>query len=1085
MKNLATRLVFLLMSLLCINQSVFAQGITTSSIQGTVTDQQKLALPGATVIAVHEPSGTRYGTVTNESGIYKIPNVRSGGPYSITFSYIGYQGQKIEDINLALGQTFNLNLSLKSGTDLGEVVIESTRDNIFDSRRTGASTNIGEETINKLPTISRSIQDFARLTPQANTRGAGISFGGTNNRFNQFSIDGTVNNDVFGLAASGTNGGQTGTQPISLDAIQEITVQLAPYDVRMGGFTGAGINAITRSGTNKVEGSVYHFLNNQNLVGRSIFEDEEGNRPRLDDYFERQTGFRVGAPIIKDKLFIFINGEVVANEQPKINGIGAGSNITQDEIDRVLAVVNRVAPNANVGDANAFNEERTTQKLFVRLDWNINEKNTFSIRHNYINAEELSIFRNPNTFVLSGGAQLFPSTTNTTVAELNTRFSNAASNELRVGYTSVRDNRTFVGDPFPFVRVDLGGPRNIQLGSEQFSTANRLDQDVITLTNNFSYLKGKHLFTVGTHNEFFAIENLFIRQRFGSYRYGSLAAWESVGTPNEQLPLSYDYSFSNVPGEPDWAPRFNALQLGFYIQDEYQVNQNLRVTAGIRADIPLLLDSPSVNPVFNELGVAQERGVATDVVPTGNIMWSPRIGANWDVYGDQSLQLRGGAGIFSGRLPFVWLSNQFSNTGNEISRVQAQGAQFPDGFIFQPDPLNQPDNVALNRPANTSEINVTDPNFRMPQVFRANLGADYKLPYGIILTFDGIFTQNINNIAYENLNVRGLVEADQAFAFTNIDNRPRFNSNFANTAFQDVILLTNTNQGHTVNLTMQATKQFDNGLFAMAAYTFTSARDLFPGTSSQAISNWRNGQAMATNPNDPGLGISTFEVPHRVIGALTYRKEYLKNFATSIGVFYNGQSGVNFSNTYNGDLNGDRIFGNDLIFLPENRDQIVLLDRWAGGSIVETADQQWERLQAFIDNNPELADMRGRTMRRNQLRTPFEHRFDVRIAQEVIKSNWGRLEFTFDIFNFGNMLNRDWGRSFNVANAQFIDVATGPAAQRTVNGEAFTGDANVAAFRLPGVNPNAITNVDGDGVFQVANDFFSRWRGQVGVRFTF
>jgi hypothetical protein len=1092
MKNFFTKFSIFLLGFVGITNTINAQGITTANIQVVVTDEQKASLPGATVTAIHEPSGTRYGSVANEDGIVKLAGLRSGGPYTVNVSYVGFQPQKFENINLSLGQTYDLRVRLKSGTDLQEFVVEAEIDNIFDSRRTGASTNISEETINKLPTISRSIQDFARLTPQASTRGSGISFAGTNNRYNQFAIDGTVNNDVFGLAASGTNGGQTGTQPISLDAIQEITVQLAPYDVRMGGFTGAGINAITRSGTNKVEGSVYHFLNNQNFVGRSIFEDAEGNRARIDDYFERQSGFRVGAPIIKDKLFLFVNGEITKREQPKLFGIGEGSNITQEEIDRVVSVVNRIAPNANIGNSNPFNEEQETQKLFVRLDWNINEKNTFSLRHNYVNSEELSIFRNPNTFVLSGGAQFFPSTTNTTVAELNSRINNTTSNELRLGYTRVRDDRSFVGDPFPFVRVDLGGPRNIQLGSEQFSTANRLDQDIFTITNNLSILKGKHLITVGTHNEFVGVSNLFIRQRFGSYRYGNLAAWESVGTPNEQLPISYDYSFSVVPGEPDWAASFGAAQLGLYAQDEFQVNENFRVTGGLRFDLPLIFDSPTANNVFNNNPIAQDRNLATDKIATGNLLISPRLGFNYDVFGDRKLQLRGGTGLFSGRIPFVWLSNQFSNTGIQIARMQAQNNQntndFPDDFTFNPDPFSQPNAEDLGLETFTSEINVTDPNFKMPQVFRTNFGVDYRLDNGVVLTFDGIFTQNVNNIAYENLNVRGLVDDGVNSTFSNIDGRTRFNSSRPTGDFTDIILLTNTNKGYSVNLTGQVSKDFDFGLSAMAAYTYSYVEDVFPGTSSQAISNWRNGQPTTGNPNDPGLGLSQFMVPHRVISAITYSKEYAKNFRTSIGIFYNGQSGLAFSTTYNGDLNNDRIFGNDLIYIPTDRNDIVLYDTYRrSGSewvLVETADQQWDRLNSFIENNSFLRDNRGTTPGRNRGRTPFEHRIDVRLAQEIKRVEWGRIEITFDVFNFTNMLNKEWGRSFNVANTQYIDVArfqnNTPAGNepRTINGNAVPTSNTVAAFKVP-------TSINENTSFHVANDFFSRWRAQIGVRFTF
>jgi len=1076
--------VFIMLSMVWSVEAAFAQGVTTSGLSGRVADDAGETLPGANVVAVHTPSGTRYGTTTNIEGRFSIPNMRVGGPYTITVSYIGFESFVREDVNLSLGQTQNINITLRDDSaELEEVVVLARRDQVFDGNRTGASTNIDAERINRLPSIERGIQDFARLTPQANTRGAGISFAGTNNRFNQFAIDGTVNNDVFGLAADGTNGGQTGTQPISLDAIEEINVELAPFDVRMGGFTGGGINAVTRSGTNSFTGSAYYFLNNQALTGTGVLADTEG--VRVPDYTESQYGFRVGGPIIRDKLFFFVNGEMTDRVQPQLFGIGEGSNITIDEINQVASVINRVAPGADIGDANPFNQLRETQKLFVRLDWNISDNHTFSIRHNYIHAEETSIFRNPNVFVLSGGAQFFPSTTNTTVAELNSRFGNTMANELRVGYTRVRDDRGFMGAPFPYVQVDLTGGRSVQLGSEQFGTANQLDQDVFTITNNFSIFKGRHTFTVGTHNEFYSIFNLFIRQAFGSYRYASLDDWLTVGTPGEVPPLTYDLSFSNVPGEPNWGAEFRAAQVGFYAQDEYQATDNLKLTFGVRLDMPIFMDNPSANPEFNNAPIARRFDVATDRMPTANPLWSPRVGFNWDVTGDAQLQLRGGIGVFSGRLPFVWLSNQFSNTGIEIARLQAQRQRgdFPPNFTFNPDPANQPNAADLGLPTFTSEINVTDPRFRYPQVLRLNLGSDYRFANGLIFTFDGIFTQNINNILYQNLNIAGLEDNEFTF-FQGADNRMRFDGARINPNFTDIVYLTNTNEGYTYNLTGQLTKQFDNGLMANLGYTFGRAFDINPGNSSQAISNWRNVPTFG-NPNRPELSFSQFMVPHRIVGALNYRIQYANNFATSIGVFYNGQSGIPISFTYQGDMNRDGVFGNDLMYVPASRGEIVLYDRYSlsGGQwvLTQTADQQYRQIEEFIGNNRYLNNRRGQYAERNAGRTPFEHRFDVRIAQEILMRNAGRFEITLDVLNAGNLINNEWGRSYAIQNAQFITVAnfgSSPVAgaePRTINGAPVPLDPNVPAFKA---------DVRGEDAW-LPNDFFSRWRAQIGLRYTF
>ncbi len=1058
--------------------------VTTSSLLGKVVDSTGETLIGATVIATHTPSGTEYGATTNLNGVYQIINMRIGGPYTVSVSYIGYSATQQENVFLQLGSASEVNFELREeGIEMSEVVVIGQKDLQFSSRRTGANTNVSESTINALPTISRSINDFARLTPQASTRGNGISFAGTNNRYNQFSIDGTVNNDVFGLAASGTNGGQTGTQPISLDAISQISVELAPYDVKMGGFTGGGINAVTRSGTNKTEGSAYYFVNNQNLTGRSPFEDSDGNRAKLDNYKDEQYGFRLGGPLVKNKLFYFVNAELTARTQPKINGLGQGSNITAEEVNQVLEVVNRVAPGADVGNTDPFEETNNTTKIFGRIDWNISSKHTFSIRHNYVSSENLSVFRNPNTYVLQSGAILFPSTTNTTVAELNSKFSNTVSNELRVGFTSVRDNRTFNGTPFPYVRVDLSGGRNIQLGSEQFSTANQLDQDIFTITDNVTLFKGNHTLTFGTHNEFYSIFNLFIRQNFGSYRY-SLNDWLTVGTANETLPVSYDYSYSLVPNEPQWGAEFNAAQLGLYLQDEYRVNDKLKLTAGLRLDVPIFSTIPTANPAFNNTEIATNNDVKTDNVASGNLMWSPRVGFNFDPTGDRKLQFRGGTGIFTGRIPFVWLSNQYSNTGIQIARVQGQSSrgELPEDFTFETNPNGQYTSEDLGKPANTSEINVIDPNFRFAQVWRTSLGIDYRFNNGIVATFDGIYTKNINNILYQNLNVAGLNDGT-AVPSAGVDDRPRFGGSFIESSFTDVIYLTNTNEGSSYNLTGQLSKQFGSGLFTSIGYTYGYAKDINAGTSSQAISNWR-GVPHAGNPNNPELSFSNFMVPHRLIATLMYSHNWTPEIKTSIGLFYNGQSGVPISFTYDGDANRDRVFGNDLLFVPASRDQVTIYDNhtFQNGAwvVTQTADQQWESLNEFIENDPYLSTRRGQYAERNGARTPFENRFDLRIAQEVGVKGAGRIEVTFDVFNFGNLLNPEWGRSYNPSNTQILTVAqfgrsSGINEPRTINGTEVATPSDRAVYK---------GNVRGTEAW-VENDFFSRWRGQLGVRYTF
>ncbi|MDX5418833.1 MAG: hypothetical protein LPK09_06430, partial [Hymenobacteraceae bacterium] len=482
---------------------------------------------------------------------------------------------------LALGQNFRLDITLsESATALGEVEVTATQDKIINSDRTGAATNISNEQIQSLPTISRSLNDFTRITPQASTSGPGISFAGQNNRFNNFSIDGTDNNDVFGLSSSGTNGGQTGVQPISLDAIEAIQVVIAPFDVRQSGFTGGGVNAITRSGSNRFTGSAYYFWNNEKLVGKS--PDEE--RTRLPDFTDYQTGLRVGGPILKDKLFFFVNGELTKRVAPLLFEPGSpSSNITLDEANRVFAAANRLG--YDPGSFTDIEDETTSEKIFARLDWNVTDNHQVTLRHSYVHAENIDNSRTPNALRFANNAEFFPSTTNSSVLQVRSQFGSSYANEAIIGYTRVRDDRSIIGDPFPSVTLRLSGGRTISFGSEPFSGQNQLDQDVFTITNNFNIFLGKHTFTLGTHNEFYKTFNLFIRQEFGAYEYNSIEEFEAVGTPDEQAPSAFFRNYSRT-GVREQGAEFSAFQLGFYAQDEYAARNNLKFTFGLRLDIP-------------------------------------------------------------------------------------------------------------------------------------------------------------------------------------------------------------------------------------------------------------------------------------------------------------------------------------------------------------------------------------------------------------------------------------------------------------------------------------------------------------------
>ncbi|MCP2043495.1 hypothetical protein L1278_001532 [Pontibacter sp. HSC-36F09] len=1056
MRTIYTKLLISLLLLLS-SHLVWAQGTTTAAMNGVVQDQNGSPLPGATVIAVHNPTNTQYVAATNAEGRYNIQNMRVGGPYTVRTSYVGYQEQRFDNINLALGQNFRLDLTIsESTTTLGEVQITATQDKVINSDRTGAATNVSTEQLESLPTISRSLNDFTRITPQATTSGSGISFAGQNNRFNNFSIDGTVNNDVFGLSASGTNGGQTGVQPISLDAIEAIQVVIAPFDVRQSGFTGGGINAITRSGSNKFTGSAYYFGNNERLVGKS----PDDARTRLPDFTDYQTGLRIGGPIIKDKLFFFVNGEKTKRVAPLLFEPGTtGSNITVDEATRVLNVANRLG--YDPGSFRGIDDETRSDKIFARLDWNITDNHQLTLRHSYVYGENIDNSRTPNALRFSNNAEYFPSTTNSSVLQLRSQFGGQYANEALIGFTAVRDDRDIIGNPFPSVQVRLAGGRTISLGSEPFSAQNQLDQDVLTITDNFNLFLGKHTITLGTHNEFYKTYNLFIRQEFGAYTYNSLEAFEAIGTPAETAPGEFFRNYSRTDNRQQGA-EFSAFQLGFYAQDEYAVLNNLKLTAGIRLDIPTFNDEPAANEEFNEAFAS--RGLATDKTPGAQFMLSPRVGVNWDVMDDGNTQVRGGAGIFTGRAPFVWIANQYTNTGQMLGSLSLTSGPILEQIRFNPDPTTQPTATTVGLSDRTAEINITDPDFKFPQLFRVNAAIDQRLPFDLVATLEGIYSKNLNNIYYQNLNL------EQTGTLTGADNRPVFGRIQGNN-FQDIIYLTNTSRGYGYSLTAQLQKTYmENGLSGSLAYTYSRAKDVNPGNSSQARSNWINVNQVE-GLNSVREAFADNDVRSRVVAGLTYNLNYLGFAGTTISAFYNGQSGVPLSYIYNGDVNSDAGRTNDLIYIPGSASEINLVPFTERDGTVVSAEQQWQALDAFISGNDYLSDRRGQYAERNEDRLPWTNQIDLRLMQDFYigqNENNHRLQLTLDVFNFTNLLNKDWGRQYTATFNAF----------QAIDFVGYEPGTTTPRFNYTG---RGLT--DGDPFF--VNDFSSRWRAQFGIRYIF
>ncbi|WP_027000965.1 TonB-dependent receptor [Eisenibacter elegans] len=1011
-----------------------AQGVTTSTITGYITDNNGEALPGATVIAIHEPSGTRYGTVTQADGRFLIPNARVGGPYSVTASYVGYTSQSAQGITLSLGNAANVDIKLADeNTQLSAVEIVGSRNDLFNPDRTGASTNLDERTINSMPTISRSINDFTRLTPQSN----GTSFAGRDNRFNNYTIDGNIYNNNFGLGSDQFAGGN----PVSLDAIEEIQVNLAPYDVRNGGFTGANVNAITRSGTNEFKGSVYYYTRNQTFQGKKIGDNELVAQ----DFGQNIIGGRIGGPIIKNKLFFFLSAESDRETRPGQQnralrpGLDPNApNVTRvraEDLDFIRSELQRLY-GYDTGPYEGYDFGNNQLRLNARIDWNISDKHKLAVRFNrYSSSNDVFINGSSTSNVLPGGLgnrnsiqsmhfrnsnYTLDQATTSIVAELNSVLSNRVSNSLNIGYTIYRQERGIPGgQDFPFIEVVEGTQYYTALGNELFSVANILGNNTLNITNNTTVFLNKHTVTAGFNVEYMTFENAFNRFFNSVYRYGSYNDFvEAVirQNPNVQ-PIGFiqGFAFGSDPNRP--AVDETAFgQVGLYIQDEFQVNRNLRITAGLRVDgqfYPRQLDeNPAIRDNFTFRDPRNGAPIIADVskLPSIYPLWSPRIGFNWDVLGDNTLKVRGGTGIFTGRIPFVWISNQVNNNG--VLRG-FQAITTPAGFAANPRPFNP--NVGAYRPANptpsapSGDLAITAEDFRFPQVWRSNLAVDYQLPWGIVATLEGIYTKDINNTLPLNVN-------QPAFdgRFEGADNRPFATQSRINAPFTQAIFLTNTNEGYYAAGTIQLQKTFDKGFYASLAYTRSVSKDqgISGAGGSTAGSLWTNN--VQFDRNNPELSWTGVDQPNRVVGLVSYSKEYLKFGKTTISLFYDGGEQGRFSYLIGNNMAGDN--GNRLIYVPNNPSEIIFRNITQGTGanqvVLFTAQQQSDAFFAYINQDPYLSSRRGQYAERNGALLPWLHRFDFRIVQDLFVNAGGKrntIQFSLDILNVGNMLNSEWG----------------------------------------------------------------------------
>ena len=1026
---------------------------TTSTIVGVVTNAKGESLPGAAVVAIHTPSGSTFGSVTNIDGRFTVPNCRVGGPYEIKISFVGYETQKVENVFLKLGEKFAQNASLKeSSSTLQEFVVKAGINDPINNKRTGASTNIGNEQLQSLPTIGRNAADFTRLTP-ASTEGG--SFAGRSAQYNNFSLDGTIFNNPFGLDAA-TPGGQTDAAPVSLDAIEQIQVSIAPYDITQSGFTGASVNAVTKSGTNEVKATVFSFFRNQDMVGQKV-----GSTSLVKaDLSQSQFGFAVGLPIIKNKLFLFANAEISRRTDLGTTFVASRPGLTGANVSRVTAADLDAVSKAlkdnfgyETGAYEGYLHNTNNTKAIVKLDWNINQDHKFSLTYNTLDASKdkpanpAAIGRrgpDATTLQFRNSGYKINNKIQSVIGELRSSFGNKMSNKLQAGISAFRDTRDPFSSPFPVVSIDKDNIRYIVAGHEPFSIYNKLNQDVFQINDNFNLYLGKHTVTVGAAFERFHFDNSFNLNTYdGTFGdIGSMTEFlDSVKRPGfKKVVDAAKATFAaNSKNELGW--NWSYVTVGMtsaYIQDEFQVNKNFTLTYGIRVDKPsyfntvdsiksLLKKSCCYLPDVIYYGAdGTPTKLDQTVLPSTKPLFSPRISFNWNVSGDGKTQLRGGSGSFTGRFPYVWIGNQAGNPN----------------FFFR---------------------EMTDPNFQFPQVWRSNLGFEKKLNGGWLISGDLIYTKDINAMIVRDYGLNkptgtlnSAFDKRAVYQFKDKALTTFPSGNFPVSAYT----FTNTNIGSSTNVTLEVKRNWVGGLYTSLGYNYGQSFDA-SSISAEISSDAYDRNPAYGNVNQAVSSPSLYGNLHRFVGVAAKKYTY-GNMATTVSAFFQAVKGGRFSYTYSGDINSDGSGNNDLMFIPTDAqlDQMVF-----SGNATEGAAQK-AAFKAYINQDVYLSNNRGAVVEKYGLLSPWFSNVDVRVLQDfnfkVSDKKVNTVQISLDLLNLGNLISSNLGVRQQVANTQPVGVSV--------------NSAGVPVYSFD-------TNLKSTFV----NDFSlaSRWQLQLGARYIF
>ncbi len=1026
--------------------------ITTSGIKGIVTNNNT-TLTNVSINITLTNTGEKYTTQTQKDGRYNVNNMKSGGPYTLITTYIGFYSDTLQNIFLDLGVYLNIDITLVSKTTQEkEVIVTGNLKN-----KISFGNNINSTQLAQLPTLNRSLQDFTRLTAQAN----GNSFSGANYRYNNLSIDGASLNDAFGFTepasgaggstASSNPGGLAKTQPISLEAIKEVQVELSPFNVVLGNFTGGSVNAVTKSGTNNMNGSIFFSGRNQNTTGKSA----DNNRTRINNFYDFQTGCRLGGPILKNKLFYFVAAEIARKSEPVGFAPGSAGAAIPANIAKDIADTLAKRFNYNSGSYDKIDLQNQSNKIFAKIDWNINEKHKISIRNNYVKA--FADYGERSVNVLNYQSQGFKhhSTTNSIVLELRSNFAKNLSNNLILGYTKTDDYRETKGSFFPHIEITYNTANTIYAGTYREAAVYGLGLKTFECSNNLTYTKGKHSFTAGIHNEFYRVNYRFLTAFNGRWAYRSVDDFYDNkpsrirGVYNLQI-NDYEYNKS-IP-----SANFRVFLISQYIQDDITVNKKLQITLGLRSDVTSYPDRPAANPIVTatkEFTTYQNKNYAKPQL-------APRVGFTYYAIADKKLTIRGGTGIFNGRMPFAWLAYPYYNSGTTYGNVDIR----PTGVVPLISDVAQ---VAASYQPGIREINLLDNNFKLPKVSRSSIGFDVKTKNNWSFNIDATYTKSLQDILYKTVNLKDSVAAlkgtgDNRNVYLGTGNQQKYNA-----AFTNVFLLTNTQDGYRYSITTSIGKKYKNIKFT-TAYTYGISKDIANGVRVSPQANWEFNQTL--DPNNPQISYSNFDLRHRCITTFQYNYQRKKS-ATNFTFVYIAQSGAPFTYTYIGDVNRDGSPNNDLIYIPKNQIESNLADiKNTSGVVTNSATNQWTQLDAYINNDKYLSKRRGQYAERNGARTPWNNQLDMKINHTFLlgeKYQNKSFSISLDVFNLSNVISKNWGRQYYVPNVlnssyQLLTVAK----------------ANTAT--PPELNFNAVSSTPWQ-----YDPILSRAQGQLSVRYNF